>query len=258
MFTKISAAAILVAIPAVRGLGQAVVENKCDFPVYLWSVSDSVGSMETLDSNSGNYSETYRTNADGGGISLKISRDQSQSEVTQFEYTLNNDLWYDISNINGYPFEKYGLTLIPTGANCPNVLCAAGVSQCHDAYNVPTDDHATSMCDIESDTVLVLCSGEAGADNADEGSSSTVAPAASPAPAPATSAAPVVAQAVPTTDPANGNVATTMATQWVTVSAPAATEAADDSSSPEWFGHHEAGWIPRAKRHAHHPRAAYA
>lgn len=268
----------MAAIPAVSALGQAVVENKCDFPVYLWSVSDQVNPMQTLDANSGNYSESYRTNADGGGISIKISRDQSQDTVTQFEYTLTNTLWYDVSNINGYPFQDWGLTLVPSEDGCPNVLCAAGVAACSDAYNVPTDNHATSACSTEANTVLVLCSGQADDQSAAEGATSVasaataaftaiahaVSDAVSAVAAPVTAApAPVATTATPVAladvaAPSDNSVYTTLATQFVTVSAPAVTEVPADNSGPQWFGHHQAGWVPKAKRHSHHPHARHA
>jgi hypothetical protein len=273
MYSTLSAAAILAAIPAVNALGQAMVENKCDFPVYLWSVSDEVNPMQTLDANSGNYSESYRTNADGGGISIKISRDQSQNTVTQFEYTLTNTLWYDVSNINGYPFQDWGLTLVPSEDGCPNVLCAAGVAACSDAYNIPTDNHATSACSTEANTVLVLCSGQADDQSAADGATSVAAAAtatfavadvASAVAAPVTAApAPVVTSATPVAladvaASSDASVYTTLATQVVSTTVAEVTEVPADNSGPQWFGHHEAGWIPKAKRHSHHPHARHA
>lgn len=287
MYSTLSAAAIMAAIPAVSALGSAIVENRCDFPVYLWSVTDTVGPMQTLEAGDGSYSESYRTNADGGGVSIKISRDQTQDTITQFEYTLTSTLWYDVSNINGYPFMDGGLTLVPSENGCPNVLCAAGVAACSDAYNIPSDNFATSACSTEANTVLVLCSGQADESTAADAATSVAAAATaapvvkaaavssvaptSAAPAPvATSATPssappaVVATPVALVQVAAPQVLTTLATSAapVTSAAPATTSAVfevpADNSGPQWFGHHLAGWIPKAKRHSHHPHARHA
>jgi len=53
-------------------------------------------------------------NPNGGGISLKIATGKDDSFIPQFEYThlLDNPrVYYDMSNINGYPFEIWGLYL---------------------------------------------------------------------------------------------------------------------------------------------------
>lgn len=92
-----------------RAVGSISIKNQCDFPVNLWSVSDQQGPMVTLSSNGGEYSETYRTNPNGGGISIKITpEDYVTDPVTQLEYTLTDLIWYDVSNINGMPFQNYG------------------------------------------------------------------------------------------------------------------------------------------------------
>ena len=87
--------------------------------------------MQVLAANGGSYSETYKTNPDGGGISIKLaSVSNTEGEVTQFEYTLTNLIYYDVSNINGYPFQQWGMNLIPSDDTCRSIMCPAGVSQC--------------------------------------------------------------------------------------------------------------------------------
>lgn len=157
----IAAAALLAAAPLVNAAGKAIVQNECSFPVYLWSVAASSGPMVSVPAGT-NYSEAYRINTNGGGVSIKIAAEKDQNAgVTQFEYTFTDPtIWYDISNINGYPFEAWGVTLTPTDSNCPIKDCEAGVELCTNAYNVYNDDAATAACGDAADLVLVLCSGD--------------------------------------------------------------------------------------------------
>jgi len=154
------AAVLLAALASTASAGKAIIQNSCSFPVYLSSVSNVAGPTQELAANGGTYSEDWRSNPNGGGISIKIASDSSFSQVTQFEYTLESpDLWYDLSNINGYPFEQWGVSIIPSDSSCNEVICPAGVSLCAAAYNTPTEDWATAMCYSASDMVVLLCSG---------------------------------------------------------------------------------------------------
>jgi hypothetical protein len=57
----------------------------------------------------GDFNKTYRTNPNGRGISLKIATAPVDSDITQFKYiylTENPNVYYNISNINEYPFEN--------------------------------------------------------------------------------------------------------------------------------------------------------
>ncbi|KAF7894665.1 uncharacterized protein EAF01_010115 [Botrytis porri] len=137
-------------------IGQAIIFNKCSYPIYYSSVGSYTPPPQVLPPN-GTYSEQWRIhtlyNAATpnitlyGGISLKISPNQSiatafdkmtafeTSTIIQFEYTYlptaAPGLWYDISNVNGYrdgnadvwdgkspwPFQKEGLVLQATSNN---------------------------------------------------------------------------------------------------------------------------------------------
>ncbi|KAG9228133.1 hypothetical protein BJ875DRAFT_508675 [Amylocarpus encephaloides] len=144
--------------------GDAVIVNKCAFPVFYVSVGNTSGLVHTIPPG-GMYREKFqlrylRNNHLGfkkySGISIKLSPNQSistavskkstfdESTVTQFEYTYDPSrapgLWYDISNVNGYifndvlgwngilpwPFEEDGLILESTSSNCPSVICPGG------------------------------------------------------------------------------------------------------------------------------------
>jgi len=160
MYTTLTSAAIaLLACASLGRAGTASVSNACGYDVYLWSVTSGSASMQTLAAGSGSYSEAYREAGDGG-VSIKMSNDTSQESVTQFEYTLEgSSLWYDLSNINGYPFMEGGVSLSPSMSSCPPVSCPAGESQCGQVYNAPDDNEATKGCTSDCDLHLTLCSG---------------------------------------------------------------------------------------------------
>ena len=102
-------AVTLLNVYLVTCVGTASIVNWCDLDVYVWSVADVTNdTVNHLDPKIGGYSETYRENPNGGGVSLKIATTPDISFITQFEYTYHSyypNVSYDISNINGYPFE---------------------------------------------------------------------------------------------------------------------------------------------------------
>ena len=158
--------------------GHAIIINKCTFPVYFKACANDDPMPRVLDPND-IYWENYRLNPNGGGISIKISSNQSiraaknisiafaSSTLTQFEYTLAPNvppgLFYDISNVDGgnpWPFQEHGLTLRSSRQNCSNVVCPAGRFRCEEAYTKSSDDWATHDCESEWDLRLYLCSTE--------------------------------------------------------------------------------------------------
>ncbi|KAI9830544.1 MAG: hypothetical protein M1819_005502 [Sarea resinae] len=178
MYAKsIAVATALAAFTSVVSAGTATVQNNCGYDVYVWSVADQADApMTTLNSGNPSYSEAFRTNGNGGGISIKLSTQNDQSTVTQFEYTLSSDesnVYYDLSNINGNPFEQGGTSLTPSDSSCTSVSCAAGVSDCTGAYNQPDDNWATQGCSSSTDLTLTLCPG--GSSKRDVPTATTVA-----------------------------------------------------------------------------------
>jgi hypothetical protein len=143
-------------------VGKANIQNNCDATVYVWSIAHSADEKMHEIQPGKSYSESYRLSKNGGGVSLKMSLTQDQSEVSQFEYTLNEEkdepkVFYDLSNIDGYPFKDGGITITPTDDTCEKVKCASGVAKCTGAYNQPYDDHATHGCHASADLNMVLC-----------------------------------------------------------------------------------------------------
>lgn len=170
---SIAAVALLSALPFAYA-GKAKVYNHCDFPVYSWSVDTETNPLEPtiIDANGGLYEEDFRTPA-SGGVSIKLApNEDSDCPITQLEYTVNYDLWYDVSNVDctgtECPFQKHGLYL-ESGPGCPTVSCIPGNLTCHGAYTLWDDNWASLCCtEADSDAVLHLCRHSADGDDSDD------------------------------------------------------------------------------------------
>lgn len=143
--------------------GSVLVTNNLNMDVYAWSVTDTVGPMQTLSANGGTYTEPWQTNPNGGGVSIKLATDPDQTDVLQFEYTQATDIIYwDLSCINmgeDSEFTKYGFSVLPStgeSSTCPSAVCAANDPNCAAAYLIPTDDHATHGCPIDTGLALTI------------------------------------------------------------------------------------------------------
>ena len=164
-FSTATGAAVLLALaPSALAIGTATVVNNCGFPIYYASVGQSYSAdMKELQ---GSYSESY--SQPGVGVSIKLSpNDSTGGALSQFEFTwADGKINYDLSNIDGYPFAKGGMSVVPSMTNDPNnptcvpVECAAGDSTCTAAYNAP-DDTRTMVCSEDSDLTLTMCPGGA-------------------------------------------------------------------------------------------------
>ena len=211
----------LVALASAKGKVQIL--NQCEYSVNLWSCADQDSKMYTVHPGK-DYEEDYKSKNDGGGISIKIAINATTLytypappvPITQLEYTLGGGkIWYDISNINGYPFKDNGLNLTTSDGGGPTVKCPPGVAHCDAAYNKPDDDHATGATAESADLIMVLC--VAGSPNtpgsegsASVGFSSTLAPLpttltavpTTPAPSPTKAPEPAKQQAPSSSAPA--------------------------------------------------------
>ncbi|RAH67459.1 putative antigenic thaumatin domain protein [Aspergillus aculeatinus CBS 121060] len=151
------ASAIPIAMPPTATEVQIV--NNLNHTIYAWSVSNTQGEMQTLVPAGGTFTESWRTNPDGGGISIKLSSTTEVSKVLQFEYTAESEtVWWDLSCINMEKnswFTEYGFSAVPSVESCPSAKCAAGDSDCSEAYQNP-DDVDTLSCSSDSVIKLVL------------------------------------------------------------------------------------------------------
>ena len=176
-YSNIALATAPVFVNYVSAYGSAIIKNSCADDVYFWSCGDTPGSMVTVGAGQ-SHPQTYYSKQGGGGISLKIGVkypqgpkmgqipgiwDQPAPNMTQFEYTVGtpgppaNAVFYDISNINGYPFVEGGVKMTSSDGSV-NVACPKGVEYCQGAYNAPHDDHATGSAADHVDLTLELCS----------------------------------------------------------------------------------------------------
>lgn len=141
--------------------GVTVVSN-LDFPLYLSSVSNEDGPMQTLHKGD-KFSESWRINPmPGAGISIKMGPSlEDRLSVLQFEYTLVEDegsLYWDMSSINLDKISKIvdeGFKVTSTDGSCKVVECAPGDKDCAASYQHP-DDVNTLHCPSKSSFTLTL------------------------------------------------------------------------------------------------------
>jgi len=105
---------------------------------------------------------------DSLGTSMKIATDPSFDSILQFEYTVSDNIYWDISLLNGgvdgtvgTPFQDENISMGPitTGTGtCAFVGCIAGFP-CQDAYTNPYDDD-TRACPLSNNQFFIdLCPG---------------------------------------------------------------------------------------------------
>ena len=156
----VTAVAVYIFIPVIEATGSATIISKCPYPVYFASASGwNTPPTQRLE---GSYTETY--SRPGVGISIKLSLNETGAgPITQFEYTWDaNRIYYDLSNIDGYPLAVDGIRLEPSVnedpryPTCTEVNCQAGHSYCASAYNQPNDTR-TLVCDDQTDLTVTVC-----------------------------------------------------------------------------------------------------
>ncbi|KAH7383801.1 hypothetical protein BKA66DRAFT_417594 [Pyrenochaeta sp. MPI-SDFR-AT-0127] len=93
---------------SVAAAGSALVLNNSTAPLYVWSVSSTVGPRQTVVPGA-LYMEALHRDAKTGGIAIKITKtpnglyDGSPQQV--FSYSLDGaQVWYDLSAVFGEPF----------------------------------------------------------------------------------------------------------------------------------------------------------
>lgn len=152
-----SASASATATSTSSGKGIEIVNNLSE-TVYIWSTSNTASEMKTLASGD-SYSETWRTNSDGGGISIKMSTSTSEESVLQFEYTESDEtLWWDLSSINldsDSTFITAGFGVTTDDSSCSDATCAAGDTACAESYQ-ESDDVDTLSCSSSAAFTMTL------------------------------------------------------------------------------------------------------
>ncbi|KAJ5662179.1 Secreted thaumatin-like protein calA [Penicillium maclennaniae] len=152
-----STSAPATATSTASGKGIEIVNNLSE-TVYIWSTSNTASEMKTVASGD-SYAETWRTNSDGGGISIKMSTSTSEESVLQFEYTKGDEtLWWDLSSINldsDSTFITAGFGVTTDDSSCSNATCAAGDTDCAESYQ-KSDDVDTLSCSSSAAFTMTL------------------------------------------------------------------------------------------------------
>ncbi|KAF7528812.1 hypothetical protein PCG10_009525 [Penicillium crustosum] len=139
------------------GSGISIVNNLSQ-TVYLWVVTETAGEMQTLSSGE-TFHDTWLTNTNGGGISIKMSTTEVCDDVLQFEYTQSGDvLYWDMSSINllktsAFVSAGFGVTI--SDESCTTSTCAPGDADCVESYQQP-DDVNTLACALDAAYTLTL------------------------------------------------------------------------------------------------------
>ena len=157
--------------------GNAIVNNLCSYPIYLWSIDeahDLTDSEYTLVPSKSSYSEKLRVPRPGCkcGTSIKLSATPFITNITQFEYSY---LYYDVSFVNcatlisnsperrvfsgaNCPGWDNGIVINGTGVGCQTMKCNAKEYCPYDAYfePVPGVYQPVRSCSGESSTDLSL------------------------------------------------------------------------------------------------------
>ncbi|KAJ5177285.1 uncharacterized protein N7482_003162 [Penicillium canariense] len=132
--------------------GNAVVENACADPVYLWSVGGSVGERQTVDPGT-NYTEALHYDDISGGIAIKITRSEDGlydgSPQTNFQYSLTDFLYYDLFDVYGDPFSGHTLVVNPSIDTCNKICWGEGIRA--------TATSQTESCSTDANITLTLC-----------------------------------------------------------------------------------------------------
>lgn len=185
MKTAIFASAALVAAVAAESVGDAVVVNKCSYPVYLYDTPASGGGYTEVDkvlNKDDSYTTQWTELSNGAGWSIKLSNSTELTYILQYEYTFQNEgtIWYDLSEVNGNPWDGNWEITSNTDTCSPRQA----------AYRYATDDaYGMQSCPQDATITVTLCSGDSEDDtsSASASASATTVASTSSAAAPSTS-----------------------------------------------------------------------
>lgn len=110
--------------------------------------------------NGGTYSENWRINPAGGGVSVKVSTTPNIADVLQYEYTLSGStIFWDLSSINmslNNLLSTVGFSVTSENTNCVSDVCAAGDLLCAATYLFPADNKATHGCPANTQMIFKI------------------------------------------------------------------------------------------------------
>jgi hypothetical protein len=236
-------AALAAAAATVSAQGSAIIVNHCPFDTYVWPVdAERDPQSPTTIPSGGSYSEVYHTPSTGG-VSLKVSNQNTMTSITQFEYTLADEIFYDGSNINcdtsDCPFWQYNLYIEASEPSCPGRPCPSQTA-CDGFYQMPNDVD-TLACASSADTILHICLPNSELPTSEDSVSIPAgAPSSSAPPAPSTTSAPPP----PTTTAPAQQINEALFTTFVTVTATPGPQHRHRALDAHAHAH--------ARRHMHH------
>lgn len=151
-FSTIALTATAALTPLVSALGSAIVHNNCPQPVYVWSVSSTIGPEFTVNQGA-EYSEVFHADPSSGGIAIKITRTENGlydgSAQTIFAYDLDgSNVWYDLSDVFGDAFSGNSVAITPTDTSCGVIDWTNGI---------PPAGSQVKVCEAETNLKLTLC-----------------------------------------------------------------------------------------------------
>jgi len=163
---SVTVVGLLVASASMANAALTII-NHCTAPLYIKEAhANLLGGCDMGPDKSHCYSNPWVVNQGattviptfnnyGVGTSVKISRNQAVNQITQFEYTPSDNIYWDVSDLDGQgsgrvgsPFQNDNIMASPgtptnTGT-CKPVLCAKN-QICDSAYQTP-NQVATRAC----------------------------------------------------------------------------------------------------------------
>lgn len=99
--------------------GNAIIQNACTYPLYIWTVGAQISPQHTLPPSQ-QHREPFRHDPRSGGIAVKVTTQPNGlflgAPQTIFAYNLDRNasrLWYDLSDVFGDPFEGSSVSVQP-------------------------------------------------------------------------------------------------------------------------------------------------
>lgn len=108
--------------------GSAKVVNNCPYDVYLWSVSWDTDGPYTI-----GCGEEYVEEFDEGGVCLEIVTDEDdwyddcEKLIFYYELADHGEVYYDLYEKYGHPFEGDTVALRPEERSCPKEVWDDGM-----------------------------------------------------------------------------------------------------------------------------------
>ncbi|KAK4547996.1 hypothetical protein LTR36_010716 [Oleoguttula mirabilis] len=173
MHSVLATVGLLATTALATSVGSAVVNNACDYDVYLFNTPAADGGYTEIDevlSSGGSYTQQWTELTNSDGWSIKLSQDTAMTNIIQYEYTFHDDgiIWYDLSDVNGNPWDgNWEITASSASSTC---------TPKQQAYRYATDDaYGMQACPQDSIITVTLCSGDSSDNSSSASASSSVA-----------------------------------------------------------------------------------